>query len=387
MKLEKIRVLFLIHDLMHGGAEKVLLNLVNNMDHEKFDITVQTLFDVGVNKQFLSDKVHYKTCYKKMFRGNTKYFKLFSPEKLYRKYIKDDYDILVAYLEGSCTRIISGCPDKNKVKITWRHFAENEKEFLQAYRSMDEAKKIYQRFDKVVGVSQTVIDTFEDLTGLKGISTVKYNTNETDKILKLCKDPVENPKFVEKEDVLKICGVAKVRPRKGFMRLAEAHKRLQDEGYKYHIYILGEGEEQEKIQSYLDKNQIADSFTFLGYDTNPYKYVARCDWFICPSFEEGFSTAATEALVVGTPVVTTLCSGMKEMLGENNEYGIIVENSSEGVYEGLKEVVSKPELLESYTKQAEIRGEKFSMQDTVDAVEDMLEEISNEKNFINDRNY
>ena len=70
-----------------------------------------------------------------------------------------------------------------------------KKEFLQAYRSMDEAKKIYQRFDKVVGVSQTVIDTFEDLTGLKGISTVKYNTNETDKILKLCKDPVENPKF------------------------------------------------------------------------------------------------------------------------------------------------------------------------------------------------
>ena len=160
----KIKILFLIHDLMHGGAEKVLLNLVNNMDHEKFDITVQTLFDVGVNKQFLSDKVHYKTCYKKMFRGNTKYFKLFSPEKLYRKYIKDDYDILVAYLEGSCTRIISGCPDKNKVKITWRHFAENEKEFLQAYRSMDEAKKIYQRFDKVVGVSQTVSDTFEDMT-------------------------------------------------------------------------------------------------------------------------------------------------------------------------------------------------------------------------------
>ena len=43
----KIKILFLIHDLMHGGAEKVLLNLVNNMDHEKFDITVQTLFDVG----------------------------------------------------------------------------------------------------------------------------------------------------------------------------------------------------------------------------------------------------------------------------------------------------------------------------------------------------
>ena len=41
---------------MHGGAEKVLLNLVNNMDYEKFDITVQTLFDVGVNKQFYQTK-------------------------------------------------------------------------------------------------------------------------------------------------------------------------------------------------------------------------------------------------------------------------------------------------------------------------------------------
>ena len=67
------------------------------------------------------------------------------------------------------------------------------------------------------------------------------------------------------------------------------------------------------------------------------------------------------------------------MLGENNEYGIIVENISEGVYEGLKEVVSKPELLESYTKQAQIRGEKFSMQDTVDAVEDMLLEFYTKK--------
>lgn len=68
---------------------------------------------------------------------------------------------------------------------------------------------------------------------------------------------------------------------------------------------------------------------------------------------------------------------------ENNEYGIIVENSSEGVYEGLKEVVSKPELLEPYTRQAEIRGEKFSMQDTVDAVEDMLSELYTMKQNMN----
>ena len=50
------KILFLIHDLGQGGAEKVLVNLVNNMDHTKFDITVMTLFDHGENRQFLEIK-------------------------------------------------------------------------------------------------------------------------------------------------------------------------------------------------------------------------------------------------------------------------------------------------------------------------------------------
>lgn len=376
--MKKIKVLFLIHDLMHGGAEKVLLNLVNNMDYEKFDVTVQTLFDVGVNKQFLSEKVHYKTVFKKMFRGNTQYFKLYRPETLYRKYIKDDYDILVAYLEGSCTRIIAGCPDQRKVKIAWRHFAENEKEFLQAYKSMEEAKDIYRKFDKVVGVSQTVIDTFEELTGLRGISTVKYNTNETEKIKKLSKNEIDNGEFIQ-DDILRICGVAKIRPNKGFMRLARVHKRLQEEGYKYRMYILGEGEERKKIEKYLQDNRLQDTFVFLGYDTNPYQYVAKCDLFVCPSFEEGFNTAATEALIVGTPLVTTLCSGMKEMLGENNEYGLIEENSEEGIYRGLKKLLDDPKLLNYYKEQAAIRGSRFSTEKTVKEVEAMFELLLKDK--------
>lgn len=370
----KTKILFLIHDLMYGGAEKVLVNLVNNMDHSKYDITVMTLFDKGVNKQFLSEDIHYKTVYKRMFRGNRYYFKVFSPENLYKKYIKDDYDIVVAYLEGSCTRIVSGCPNPNTVKIAWRHFAENEQEFLQAYRSMDEAKEVYKKFDQVVGVSQTVIDVFEDLTGMKGISTVKYNTNETDKIRKLAKDPIDNDLFVE-DDLLNIVGVAKVMPRKGFMRLAHVHKKLQEEGYKYRIYILGTGEERDKIQKYLEDNHIEDTFIFLGYDTNPYKYVARCGLFVCPSFEEGFSTSATEALIVGTPVVTTLCSGMKEMLGEHDEYGVIRENSEQGVYDGLKYLLDQPELLKHYTKQAEERGKYFSTSETINAVQGMFDEL------------
>ena len=112
--------------------------------------------------------------------------------------------------------------------------------------------------------------------------------------------------------------------------------------------------------------------TLLGYDTNPYQYIARADLFVCASFSEGFSTAATEALIVGTPVCTVEVSGMKEMLGENDEYGIVTENSEEALYEGIKRLLDDPALLAHYRKQAALRGEQFSTEKTVKAVEDML---------------
>ena len=65
------KVLFLIHDLGPGGAEKVLVNLVNNMDKEQYDITLMSLFDTGVNRQYIDPQIHYKYCFKKMFRGNS----------------------------------------------------------------------------------------------------------------------------------------------------------------------------------------------------------------------------------------------------------------------------------------------------------------------------
>ena len=115
----------------------------------------------------------------------------------------------------------------------------------------------------------------------------------------------------------------------------------------------------------------ADTVTFLGYQTNPYKYVSRCDLFVCASHAEGFSTAATEALILGTPVCTVEVSGMREMLGDN-EYGLITENDEESLYQGIKTLLDDPKLLAHYRAQAALRGKKFSTVETVKAVEQML---------------
>ena len=65
------KILFLIHDLGQGGAEKVLVNLVNNMDRSKFDISVTTLFGGGVNEQFLAPDIHFRAVFPRMLPGNS----------------------------------------------------------------------------------------------------------------------------------------------------------------------------------------------------------------------------------------------------------------------------------------------------------------------------
>lgn len=126
----KIKILFVIHDLSVGGAEKVLINLVNNMDYLKFDVTVLALFDEGVNKQFLNSKIKYRYAFRHAIRGNSHYMKLLSPKQLYRWLVSDEYDIVISYLEGPSARIVAGCP-KNKTKIvSWIHCTYHNKEEL-----------------------------------------------------------------------------------------------------------------------------------------------------------------------------------------------------------------------------------------------------------------
>ena len=74
---------------------------------------------------------------------------------------------------------------------------------------------------------------------------------------------------------------------------------------------------------------------------------------------KGFSTAATEELIVGTPVCATQVSGMDELLGDN-EFGLITENDEEALYAGIKQLLDDPKLLERYRQQAKRRRTDFS---------------------------
>ena len=365
------KLLFLIPSLAHGGAEKVLVNLINNLDKNQFDITVQTLFDGGVNRKYLKPRIKTKAVFKKVFPGNSKILMLFSPKFLYKHFIKKHYDIVVSYLEGPTARIVSGCTDENTKLVSWIHCKmDTEKAASVGFRSFKQAKKCYNKYNYTACVSQWVKNWFVDTFDFKKPIGVLYNTIETDEIIAKSNEPIDDVVF--DKDVLNIISVGKVIAVKAFMRLAHIHKKLLDDGVKNHIYILGVGDERPKIEKYLAENNLTNTFTFLGYNTNPYKYVKACDLYVCSSLSEGFSTSVTESLIVGTPVVTTLCSGMHEMLGENDEYGIVTENNEDALYEGVRKMLTTPNIFEDYAQKALERGKYFSTEKTTKAVENML---------------
>lgn len=364
-----ISVLFLIPTLDRGGAENVLVDLVNHMDQSKFQITVQTLFDQNSQKHRLREGIEYRSFLRRQFHGNSRIQAWLPARLLYRMIVRKRYDIVVSYLEGPTTHILSGCPYPDSKKVAWFHSAlTNDRGFHAGFSSKEAALCAYRQFDLIAFVAQSVRETIEKTAGVQFARTcVLYNTLNTDAILKGAEEEFQECPFSDRE--FNIVSTGKITPVKGYDRLARVQKMLRDAGYPTHVYILGTGSDRKEIESYLQKNELSKSFSFLGFQENPYQYVARADLFVCSSRREGFSTAVSEALVLGVPVVSTNCSGAKELLGERNEFGVVTENEEQSLFEGIVQLVENRDLLAHYRVQAKERGNHFQMNSTVLAVE------------------
>ena len=110
----------------------------------------------------------------------------------------------------------------------------------------------------------------------------------------------------------------------------------------------------------------------MGYKENPYKYVKSSDLFVCSSLSEGYSLVIAESLVLGIPVVSTKCSGPIEIL-RNGENGLLVENSEEGLYKGIKEIINSGELYMNYKNKAVEEGTKFGVDNFIKSLEEILD--------------
>lgn len=372
-----IKILFFIDSIAGGGAEKVLRNLVNNMDQDKFDITVQTI-DHAPAEKYLRKEVRYKSInrfrnplLKKMYQY---WIRLCAELKiLYPLYIKDDYDIEVAYLECGPTKIIASSTNKKAVKIAWVHCDLEKKEGFTD--SIEKSKKYYEKYDKIVCVSENVKQSFERLFGQDPEPVVLYNVNDEKEILEKAERPVP---FQRKGTGELLVAAGRLTRQKGFDRLIEACRLLRDRGYSFELWILGEGPERGSLEELIQRYRLDDRISLCGFVENPYPCIKKADILVCSSRYEGMSTVVTEGLILGKAIVTTACTGMDELLGDS-EYGVIVEDSIEGICFGIQKLLNSKQLRIQYAESAKSNSKEDSMNSRVETTMLFLQKLFSEK--------
>lgn len=163
--------------------------------------------------------------------------------------------------------------------------------------------------------------------------------------------------------------VGRLSNQKGYDRLIDAATKLKKENAKFKIYIIGEGPEKKNLESQIEKNNMSDVIYLLGFKKNPYVYMNFADVFICSSRAEGFSTVASEAVVLGKPCIVTDCSGMRELFGEEGQYGFITENSTEGIYDGMDKFIKNNKMLTEYAERAKEGAKRFDVNIALKTIE------------------
>lgn len=372
-------ILFFMETVDFGGAETVFTNIIKNINKSKFCIKVVTERDHELFTDEIKAAVPYD-CFIKTERSAVRDFwnkiviklSLVLSEKNIRKYfIRGNYDVEVAFCEGYSTKIIGNSGKRNCKKIAWVHTDVIKNPWSEKiFGSAEEEKKCYEKFDAIVCVAETMKDSFIKKYGMAEKVHVLYNPLDFESVIKKSEEKTDfkfgdEMKFVLAGTFIKI---------KGFDRFVKVCKRLKDDGELFSALIMGDGEEKENIKKIIAETNLGDTVKILDFQTNPYKYIAHSDVYVCSSYAEGYSTAVSEAVALSVPVITTECSGMREIFGEN-ECGIICENSEDGLYNAMKKVLNDPSLLKKFSAEEKKRANDFSLQKRVKAIEDFLESV------------
>jgi len=341
------KLLFGITSLTIGGAERVLVDLANELC-EKYEITIFTIYPNGEFEKSLSSKVKLKSLYKKQYKELNRIQKVLIPlriwlqqKSIYKKHIKKDYDVEIAFLEGAITRLLSTRNNKT-TKIAWIHndiskvFGNNIKSKIK--RKIDE--KIYSKYDKLIFVSNDNIKKFEEVYKNNKIQKeVIYNYINSNNIINKAEEKIEM-KF--DENIINFVTVARLVEQKAIDRLINIHARLIKDDYKHNFYIIGDGPEKNKLEKMINDNQVQETFQLLGKKENPYPYMKQADYFCLLSYFEGYGMVLEEAKILNKYILITDTAAREAVKNYENSY--VFTNTENGIYDGLKSIIQNHKI-------------------------------------------
>jgi glycosyltransferase involved in cell wall biosynthesis len=362
-----------------GGVEKVILSILNNLNPEKFDITVCLNLNQGELRNEFPEHVKkiYLTNGKEDFSTNPLIHKL----QLIRRRLKlsrtlkdhklsdrilgnKKFDIEIAPTYSAFSSVINSSNTTSK-KIGWFH-SEINVPTLQPL--VPDILTNFPQFDHMIYCSQKIKNLMhkyypelkypEESVVINAIPIEEIKRKAEEKIEALPEGPV----FVS---------VGRLHNRKGYHKLIDAHKRLIDEGFKHSIIVIGSGEEMKNLTDQIRMNNVQDTFILSGNKMNPYPYVKNADYFILPSESEAWPLVIAEALILQKPIIATDTGDVGVMI-KDRETGYLINYETEEMYTAMKTFLTDPELISKIRKNLETIEDQFDNQKIFDAVEGIL---------------
>ena len=385
----KENVLIYAGNLAANGITKSLLNLLNQIDMSKrnYFVTYDTK-KIKKNKEVLHElpeNVGYIPIKGKMNLGFKKKFFLF----LYNNGIKTDSRFIEELKEDfrrDIKRIYPNCNfshviqfngyDKKRIlmysefscnKIIYTHNDMYREATEKKNSSLEVLKYAYEKYDKIALVTEDLIETMSKIADIKDKYYIVHNIINYKNVLEKAQEDVEfdenTESTVELEELNKILNspnkkfitIGRFSKEKGHERLIDAFEKLYEKDNSIYLIIIGGyGKEYKTILEKANESICKNNIIVIKYVSNPYAILNKCDYFILPSFYEGFGLVIAEADILGKPVVSTNIVGPAMFMKKHG--GTMVDNSENGIYEGLKL------LLENKVRTMNVDYEKYNIE-------------------------
>lgn len=369
MKNNKKKIIFVSQALWIGGIETALVNLINKLDYNKYDVTcliTENYLDMAErltkNCRLIVADRHKLVTFAKPYKFKKLYDILEKPQEAtrFRRFLWHILNILFKALEN---HLYSGYI-KEQLKdesfdtavIYSDRVAEiavkaiNAKKFLMFYHHGAMQKEYHDRYgykksEKVIAVSDNIAKKLKVYRKKYANKIVTINNViDIDSIIEKSKETIEEGLFPENKFNIVSCG--RLSPVKGLNFAVKAIAKLVEEGYTdINWYIVGGGPIEKKIKEQIATLKMENHIFMLGMKNNPYPYMKKCDLFIQPSFFEGYSLSIMEAKILGTPILATYAAAGSQI--ENGVDGFLCETNEESVYENILRLYKNREELEN----------------------------------------
>lgn len=377
MSDKKIKLLFRHRSMEMGGVEKVVLSLLNNLNREKFDMTICLNMNQGeLRNEIPKDvKKRFLTKGKEDLSGNGfiqkvqlvfRNLKLKRAEidpKMAQKLLNENFDIEIAPTYSSFSSVLNSA-NKDSKKIGWFH---SDITFPKLQPLVPKILEQIPQFDYFIWGSKQAKDIFVE-------TYPDFNLPPNEVILNAI--PIKELKIKAQEFPITFSkktfiSVGRLHTRKGFHKLLEAHANLLKEGYEHDVVIIGDGEERQNLELQAANLGVSKSFKFLGTLLNPYPYVKNADFFILPSESEGWPLIIAETLILQKPIIATNVGGIPEMITDL-ENGLLIEYDVKAVQNAMKKALTDDLVISKIKENLKKSEDQFDNNNIFAAVEKIL---------------